>query len=83
MKLKSSPPLMLLLEHPETFPHLREDERLRAAAVQAQDEADGLKQLLDAAAKLLLLHPTGGPGVQDPGLDDELKQILQRLETSV
>lgn len=60
-------------------PHLREDERLRVAAVQAEDEADGLEQLLDAGAELLLLHAAGGARVQDPRLDDELEEILQRL----
>lgn len=60
-------------------PHLREDERLRVAAVQAEDEADGLEQLLDAGAELFLLHAAGGARVQDPRLDDELEEILQRL----
>lgn len=59
--------------------HLREDERLRVAAVQAEDEADGLEQLLDAGAELFLLHAAGGARVQDPRLDDELEEILQRL----
>lgn len=61
------------------FPHLCEDEGLRVAAVQAEDEADGLEQFLDAGAELFLLHPAGGPRVKDPRLDDELEEILQRL----
>lgn len=61
------------------FPHLSEDERLGVAAVQAEDEADWLKEFLDAGAKLLLLHATRGPRVKDPRLDDELEQILQSL----
>ena len=52
---------------------LREHQILRAAAVQAQDEADGLEQLLDARSELLLLPPTGGSRVQDTRLDDELE----------
>lgn len=55
---------------------LREHEVLGAAAVQAQDEADGLEELLDARSELLLLHPAGGSRVQDAGLDDELEQVL-------
>lgn len=55
---------------------LREHQVLRAAAVQAQDEADGLEELLDARPELLLLHPTGGPRVQDTRLDDEFEQVL-------
>lgn len=58
---------------------LREDQVLRAAAVQAQDEADGLEEVLDAGSELVLLHPAGGSGVQDPGLDDELEEVLQGL----
>lgn len=61
------------------FPHLSEDERLGVAAVQAEHEADRLKEFLDAGAKLLLLHATRGPRVKDPRLDDELEQILQSL----
>lgn len=57
-------------------PDLREDKILGAAAVQAQDEADGLEELLDARPELLLLHPAGGPRVQDAGLDDELEEVL-------
>ena len=63
--------------------YLCEDEGLRVAAVQAQDEADGLEELLDAGAELLLLHTTGGPRVEDPGLDDELEQVLQGLNSDV
>lgn len=55
---------------------LREHEVLRAAAVQTQDEANRLEELLDARPELLLLHPAGGSGVQDPGLNDELEQVL-------
>lgn len=58
---------------------LREHQVLRAAAVQAQDEADGLEEVLDAGSELVLLHATGGSGVQDPGLDDELEEVLQGL----
>lgn len=58
---------------------LREHQVLRAAAVQAQDEADGLEEVLDAGSELVLLHPAGGSGVQDPGLDDELEEVLQGL----
>lgn len=58
---------------------LREHQVLRAAAVQAQDEADGLEEVLDASSELVLLHPAGGSGVQDPGLDDELEEVLQGL----
>ena len=47
-----------VLEH---SPNLREDEGLGAAAVEAQDEADGLEELVDAGPKLVLLHPTGWP----------------------
>ena len=61
------------------LPDLCEDQGFRVAAVQTKDKADGLEELLDAGPELLLLHPTGGPRVQDPGLDDELKQILQSL----
>ena len=63
------------------FPHLGEDEGLWVAAVQAEDEADGLEEFLDAGAELLLLHPAGGPRVKDPRLDDELEEILQSLQT--
>lgn len=59
--------------------HLCEDEGLWVATVQAEDEADRLKQFLDAGAKLFLLHPTSGPRVKDPRLDDKLKQIFQGL----
>lgn len=59
---------------------LGENECLWAAAVQAKHEADGLEELLDAGAKLFLLHATCGPRVQDPWLDYELEQILQCLE---
>lgn len=55
---------------------LCEHQVLWAATVQAQDEADRLEELLDARPELLLLHPTGGSGVQDSGLDDELKEVL-------
>lgn len=58
---------------------LCEDEGLGAAAVQAQDEADGLEELVDAGPELVLLHPTGGSRVQDPRLHNELEQVLQRL----
>lgn len=61
-------------------PDLCEDEVLGAAAVQAQHEADGLEELLDARPELLLLHPAGGPRVQDAGLDDELEEVLQGLQ---
>lgn len=60
-------------------PDLCEDKVLGAAAVQAQDEADGLEELLDAGPELLLLHPAGGPRVQDAGLDNELEEVLQGL----
>lgn len=39
---------------------LREYQILRAAAVQAQDKADRLEELLDARSELLLLPPAGG-----------------------
>ncbi len=55
---------------------LREHQVLRAAAVQTQDEADRLEELLDARSELLLLHPAGGSRVQDTRLDDELEQVL-------
>lgn len=58
---------------------LCEHQILWAAAVQAQDEADWLEELLDARSELLLLHPTGGSRVQDTRLDDELEQVLQSL----
>lgn len=58
---------------------LREHQVLRAAAVQTEDEADGLEELLDAGPELLLLHAAGGPRVEDPGLHDELEQVLQGL----
>lgn len=63
----------------DALAHLREDQGLRVAAVQAEDEADGLEQLLDAGAKLVLLHAAGGPRVQDPRLDDKLEEVLQSL----
>lgn len=59
---------------------LGKNESLRAAAVQAQHEADGLEKLLDAVAEQFFLHATGGSRVQDPRLDYELEQILQCLE---
>lgn len=34
---------------------------------------------MDAGPELLLFHPTGGSGVQDPGLHDELEKVLQGL----
>lgn len=58
---------------------LCEHQVLRAAAVQTQDEADGLKEVLDAGSELVLLHPAGGSGIQDPGLDDELEEVLEGL----
>lgn len=58
---------------------LREHEVLRAAAVQTQDEADRLEELLDARPERLLLHPAGGSWVQDARLDDELEEVLQSL----
>ncbi len=60
----------------EFISDLGENECLRAAAVQTEHETDGLEKLLDASPKLVLLHPTGGTGVEDPWLDDELKQVL-------
>lgn len=57
----------------EFISDLGENECLRAAAVQTEHETDGLEKLLDAGPKLVLLHPTGGPGVEDPWLDDEFK----------
>lgn len=62
---------------------LREHQVLRVATVQAQDEANGLEELLDAGPELVLLQSTGGPRVQDPGLDDELEQVLQSLGHTV
>lgn len=62
-------------------PHLSEDESLWVAAVQAEDESDGLEEFLDAGSKLLLLHAAGGSGVKDARLDDKLEQILQSLMT--
>lgn len=58
---------------------LCENQVFWAAAVQAQDEAYWLEELLDARPELLLLHPTGGSRVQDTRLDDELEQIFQSL----
>lgn len=58
---------------------LCEDQVLRAAAVQAQYEADRLEKLLDARPELVLLHPAGGSRVKDTRLDDELEQVLQGL----
>lgn len=55
---------------------LCEHQVLWAAAVQTQDEADRLEELLDARSELLLLHPAGGSRVQDARLDDELEQVL-------
>ena len=59
---------------------LSEDERLWAAAVQAEHKADGLEELLNAAAELFLLQATGGARVQDAGLHDKLEEVLQSLE---
>lgn len=58
---------------------LREHQVLWASAVQTQDEANWLEELLDACSELLLLHPAGGSRVQDTRLDDELEQVLQSL----
>lgn len=66
--------------YPEFVSDLGENERLRAAAVQAEHEADGLEKLLDAGAELVLFHPAGGPRIEDPRLDDEFKQVFQSLE---
>lgn len=63
--------------------NLCEDESFWAPTVQTQDESDGLEELVDAGPELFLLHPAGGPRVQDPRLYDELKQVLQRLENTV
>lgn len=64
-------------------PHLCEDEGLWVAAIQAEDEADGLKEFLDAGAKLLLLHTASCPRVKDARLGDKLKQILQGLKVCI
>lgn len=59
--------------------NLCENQIFGAAAVQTQDEADGLEQLLDAGSERLLLHPTGGSCIQDSRLHNELEQVLQSL----
>lgn len=61
------------------FPHLSEDESLWVAAVQAQDEADGLKKFLDAGSKLLLFHAAGRSRIKDARLDYEFKEVLEGL----
>lgn len=65
-----------------TWAHLSEEQHLGVAAVQAQDEADRLEQVLDAGSELLLLHSTGGPRVEHPGLDDELEEVFESLKAT-
>lgn len=60
-------------------PHLREEQCVAGAGVQAQDLAQRLEELLDAEAELFLLQPAGGARVQDPRLHDELEEVLQCL----
>ena len=60
--------------------HLCADQGLRVVSVQAEHEAYGVEELVDADPEGLLVQPTGGSRVERTRLNYELEQVLQSLE---